>query len=77
MPPSPVLPELSPIRTEAVTWKVVEAEGETLFAVTAQGYEALANTLADTIRWVQEASWQLDFYRSTRQGVSSTPGESK
>lgn len=46
---------------------MVQVDGESLFAVTARGYEALARNLADTIRWAKEASWQLDFYRDSRQ----------
>lgn len=65
-PPPPVLPVLDPIKTESVQWRIVEVGGETLFALPARGYEALARNLADTIRWVQEASWQMDFYRRTR-----------
>lgn len=75
-PPLPVLPKPQPVRTETVKWQVVQVNGESLFAVTAQGYEALARNLAETIRWAKEASWQLDFYRETRQSAE-TQGDKK
>ncbi|ATS92242.1 o-spanin [Stenotrophomonas phage DLP4] len=76
-PPPPVLPKPQPVRTESVEWRVVQVDGESLFAVTARGYEALSRNLADTIRWAKEASWQLDFYRDSRQPADDPKGESK
>ena len=38
-----------------------------MFALTARGYEALSRNLAEMARWAKEASYQLDFYRRTRQ----------
>ncbi|URA07017.1 hypothetical protein P9A47_gp49 [Xanthomonas phage Elanor] len=55
----------------------MEVNGEALFAVTARGYEALSRNLADTIRWAKEASWQLDFYRDTRQPDGKPQGNEK
>lgn len=57
----------------------MQVDGESLFAVTARGYESLARNLADTIRWAKEASWQLDFYRDTRQQAEQpkTKGDEK
>lgn len=63
-----MLPRPEPVQTEQVQWRVVEVDGETMFALTARGYEALSRTMADTVRWVREASWQLDFYRADRLG---------
>lgn len=56
---------------------MVQVGGESLFAVTAKGYESLARNLADTIRWAKEASWQLDFYRDTRQSAEQPQGDKK
>ena len=39
--------------------------------------EALARNLADTIRWAKEASWQLDFYRDSRQPAEKPEGDAK
>lgn len=75
-PPLPVLPKPQPVRTESVQWRLVQVDGETLFAVTARGYESLSRNLAETIRWAKEASWQLDFYRDSRQ-TDKPQGESK
>lgn len=55
----------------------MQVDGESLFAVTAKGYESLARNLADTIRWAKEASWQLDFYRDTRQPAGKPEGDEK
>ena len=66
-PPLPVLPAPEPVKLETVRWQVVEVGGESAFALTARGYEALSRNLAEMARWVKEASYQLDFYRRTRQ----------
>lgn len=65
-PPLPVLPRPEPVRVEQVKWQVVEVDGEPLFALTARGYEALSRNVSEMVRWAQEASWQLDFYRRGR-----------
>lgn len=51
---------------ETVRWKVVLGPEQTLFALDDKGYEALARNNAELARWASEASWQLDFYRRTR-----------
>jgi hypothetical protein len=48
-------------------WRVVQVDGEPLFAVDAAGYEALSRDLAEVARFMREASWQIQFYRQTRQ----------
>lgn len=67
------------MKLETVRWQVVEVGGEALFALPARGYEALSRNLAEMARWSREASWQLDFYRRTRQAQQTTPanGEEK
>lgn len=67
-PPRSVLPRPEPVRTEQLQWRVVEVDGEPLFALTARGYEALSRNVADMVRWAREASWQIDFYRADRLG---------
>lgn len=62
-----MLPAPEPVKLETVRWQVVEVGGETTFALTARGYEALSRNLAEMARWAKEASYQLDFYRRTRQ----------
>lgn len=37
-----------------------------LYALDTRGYEALSRNLAEVARWMKEASWQLEFYRSSR-----------
>jgi len=34
-----------------------------LIALTPQDYETLARNQADTLRWVREAMWRLQYYR--------------
>lgn len=74
-----MLPSPDPVKLESVRWQVVEVGGEALFALPARGYEALSRNLAEMARWSREASWQLDFYRRTRQPQQTTPvdGEEK
>lgn len=68
-PPPAVLPEPQPVQMETVRWQVVEAEGEPLFALTPNAYESLSRNLADLVRWVTEASYQIKFYREQRLSV--------
>jgi hypothetical protein len=49
-----------------VTWRVVQVDGSPVFVLDTPGYEAISRNLAEVARWMQEASWQLDFYRKTR-----------
>lgn len=73
-PPPPVLPAPQPVKTEAVKWRVVEVDGEAMFALTEKGYEALARNIADVARWMKEVSYQINFYRDSRkQGSPKTP----
>ena len=62
-----MLPAPEPVKLETVRWQVVEGGGESAFTLTARGYEALSRNLAEMARWTKEASYQLDFYRRTRQ----------
>lgn len=62
-----MLPSPDPVKLESVQWKVVEVAGETYFALPARGYEALSRNMAEIVRWSKEATYQLDFYRKTRQ----------
>jgi len=57
-----------------VTWRVVEVDGEAYFALPSRGYEALSRNVAEMIRWAREASYQLDFYRRTRQPAVEPEG---
>lgn len=73
----PVLPDPAPIQTRRVEWQVVtpdtlpEGNDWVLFSMTAKDYENLAKTMADTIRWVKEAKWRLQYYR----GETDVPAE--
>ena len=40
-----------------------EGDGWVLFALTENGLERLALGWADVIRWMEEATWQLRYYR--------------
>ena len=58
-------------------WQVIETEGEPWFALSARSYESLSRNLADLVRWVSEASYQIKFYREQRLPVddkSTTTG---
>lgn len=69
------LPNPTPISTTPFKWKVLPPETETgtvYFGLTTKGYESLAKTMADIIRWVEEAQWRLDYYR-----VQLTPKQDK
>lgn len=68
-----VLPAIQPAKLESVQWEVVEIGGEPMFALPARGYEALSRNMAELARWAREASYQLNFYRQTRQQLAPTP----
>lgn len=57
------MPDPQPIDTGEVTWTVLTVDGVAWFAVTAAGYEALSSNVAESLRWVREAKWRLDYYR--------------
>lgn len=64
------LPDPAPISVTPFKWKVLPpteeagGAGAVHYGLTVRGYESLAKTLADIIRWVQEAQWRLDYYRA-------------
>lgn len=72
-----MLPAPEPVKLETVRWQVVEVGGESAFALTARGYEALSRNLAEMARWAKEASYQLDFYRRTRQQSAQARADGK
>ncbi len=41
-----------------------------MFALRGKDYESLSRNTAEMIRWAKEASYQIDFYRRTRQPAS-------
>lgn len=70
-PPEKVtLPPPQPIQVIPFKWVVVtpgdlpKGDDWVLFALTPEDYKALARTQADTLRWVTEASWRLEYYSS-------------
>lgn len=70
LPPAPVLPQPKSVDLAPVYWQVLTVDGEPRFALTAEGYEALSKNTAELLRWIKEASWQLDFYRRNRQSAT-------
>lgn len=56
------LPKPEPIEALPVEFQVIRQGDGALFCLTPQGYENLSKTQADTLRWVQEAKWRLDYY---------------
>jgi len=66
---TPPLPNPEPINTASVNWIIVTpdrlpaGDGWVLIALTPQDYETLARNQADTLRWVREAMWRLQYYR--------------
>jgi hypothetical protein len=57
---TPALPRPEPLSLSEVKWAVT---GEGQFCVDGRGYESLSRNAAETLRWVSEASWQLEYYR--------------
>lgn len=56
-------------------WRVLQVDGVPHFALTAGDYEAMSRNVAEMTRWAIEASYQLDFYRRTRQpAINSLEG---
>lgn len=62
-----MLPDIQPVKLETVKWRVLEQDGQPLFALTARDYEALSRNMAELARWTKEARYQLNFYREDRQ----------
>lgn len=62
------LPVPEPLSLEQVEWQVIPSGepvvlDEPMFAVTAEGYEALAFNNTEVLRWVREALAQILHYR--------------
>lgn len=68
-PPAQVLPAPEPLALLPVEFRVLDIDGAPIFALDADGYEALARNLAEVLRWVTEATAQLDYYRRSLQGA--------
>ena len=58
-PPPVILPAPRPIQTRAVTWHVLDT-GSVCLAP--REYGDLAHNMAEILRWVKEAQYQLNFY---------------
>lgn len=71
-----MLPAVQPLSLENLSWRVVLVDGVPLFALDAQGYSALARNVAEMTRWAGEASWQMDYYRRSRD-AGNTQGDAK
>ena len=68
----PVLPNPKPIDTAPIEFKVLTRErlpeGEFVFyGLSVQNYETLARNMAEILRWVKEAKWQLGYYRGEEE----------
>lgn len=56
----PALPRPAELSLGDVSWTVTP-EGK--FCLDARGYEQLSRNNAEVLRWISEASWQIDYYR--------------
>lgn len=69
-PTREALPLPAPIETRTIEWFVAtpdrlpEDEDWVLFGLTPVDYEILALNMAEIRRWVEEAMFQLQYYRS-------------
>lgn len=64
----PALPRPAPLALGPVHWTVT-SEGK--FCLDARGYEQLSRNNAEVLRWVGEASWQIDYYRGEQHADHS------
>jgi len=68
-PPKPDLPLPAPVNQVPIEWVVISSNefqctGDFVFmAMTPGNYEDLSRNQADLLRWIEEASYQLDYYR--------------
>lgn len=62
----PLLPNPLPINVWPIKWEVIQQEGPK-YCITPQSYENLSMTQADTLRWIREAKWRLNYYRGEAQ----------
>lgn len=60
-PPMPTPPSLEP-----EPWKVVTIAGQSLYALTADDFQAYLRSKADLLRWGSELVSALNFYRERR-----------
>jgi len=67
-----LIPVPAGIKTEPPTeWKVVNTPEGKFYAITSDQYEQLLIWLADTTRYVREASLQIEYYRNGIEDVRS------
>ena len=86
-PPSkPALPNPADLHNVPVKWLLItpdrlpKGKNWVYYALTPQQYEIMSRNEADTIRWVGEARWRLDYYRGTGErsnglGTEGTTGK--
>lgn len=68
------LPKPEPIEALPVEFQIIRQGDGALFCLSPQGYENLSKTQADTLRWVREAKWRLDYYeRELREQSTADP----
>ena len=62
------LPNPKPIKTRSIKWIVLTpgtlptAKDWVLFCISPEDYQDLSFNQADTLRWIKEAFWRLEFY---------------
>jgi hypothetical protein len=55
------VPRPEPLNLLPAPWTVKAG----MFCLDPKGYETESRNTAEVLRWVREASWQLDYYRGT------------
>ena len=74
--PAPIVPDIDQLRLRSVDWKIVTPENidsvfdsltgdEVLFALTADGYEALSLNLSDVRSMIQQQQRIIAIYKSS------------
>ncbi len=66
--PQIVLPAPAPVKLNKLKWHVtVDKEtGIVYFSLSTGDYENLSLNMAELLRWIQEANWQLKYYTDQR-----------
>lgn len=76
----PNLPNPEPIAVRDVEWVVLTPEtvpkgNYIFFALSPEDYKDLALIQADTLRWVKEALWRLNYYREADKDTETPEDE--
>lgn len=77
-----VLPDPHPIELYNINWEVIivkdpDGTEKVYFALSPGDYESLSLNMAEILRWISEAKWQLKYYQDEAKDYGNDRGRNK